>query len=248
MKMADSKPKLRWFQFSLRTLLIFVTVCAIPCSWVTVKKQEVSRQRKVMAAIETLGGRVTWDSTPWGPVWLGFLLGDDFYGHIAGVDFGHCWKVGNSDLHCLDGLDQLKTLSLHRTKVTDAGLQNIEGLTHLEELDITSTRITDAGLEHIQRLKKLRRLRLGDGVHPSSIYDDEQVGKITDAGLLHLKELSELEELLVDQLGITDAGLEHLAELKSLKLLRLPGYAGGEEGFEVFQKAVPNCKISPSAF
>jgi hypothetical protein len=29
----EPKRKRRWFQFSLRTLLIFVLICAIPCAW-----------------------------------------------------------------------------------------------------------------------------------------------------------------------------------------------------------------------
>ena len=35
--MPDPTPKLRWFQFRLRTLLVVVTLCAVACSWVAVK-------------------------------------------------------------------------------------------------------------------------------------------------------------------------------------------------------------------
>ncbi len=70
------KPKLRWFQYSLRTLLILVTLFAIPCSWLAVKRHQAQREREAAAAFEKLGGSVAW-SNPSGPVWLRKLIGDD---------------------------------------------------------------------------------------------------------------------------------------------------------------------------
>ncbi len=58
--MTPPKPKLRRFQFSLRTLLIFVTLCAIPCSWLAVKIKRFKQRQKAAAAIEKLGGSVHW--------------------------------------------------------------------------------------------------------------------------------------------------------------------------------------------
>ncbi len=70
--MADApKPKLRWFQFSLRSLMLFVTACAVACSWLAVTIQGQRRQGTVAAAIEKAGGRVQSEQT-----WLGKLLRD----------------------------------------------------------------------------------------------------------------------------------------------------------------------------
>lgn len=57
--MTDTKPKLRWFQFSLRTLLIFVTLFAILLNWIGPKIRQAKRQREAVVAIQNLGGVVT---------------------------------------------------------------------------------------------------------------------------------------------------------------------------------------------
>ena len=54
--MKTDLPKRRWFQFSLRTLLVFVTLCAIPCSWLAVKLRQMKREEAAAAVIEKAGG------------------------------------------------------------------------------------------------------------------------------------------------------------------------------------------------
>ena len=61
MEMTTPKPKLRWFQFTLRTLLVFVTLFAIACSWLGVKMQSARRQQETVAAILKDGGFVLYD-------------------------------------------------------------------------------------------------------------------------------------------------------------------------------------------
>ena len=48
----------RRFQFSLRTLLLFVLVCAVHCSWWAVTMRNVRAQREAVKAIARLGGFV----------------------------------------------------------------------------------------------------------------------------------------------------------------------------------------------
>ena len=75
------KPKLRWFQYSLRSLLLFVTACAIACSWLAVTIQSQRRQGAAAEAIKKAGGKVESEQT-----WLGRLLRDDSLVNVTAVD------------------------------------------------------------------------------------------------------------------------------------------------------------------
>ena len=43
-------PKLRWYQFSLRSLLLFVLACSLVCSWLGVKMQRAREQKQAVEA------------------------------------------------------------------------------------------------------------------------------------------------------------------------------------------------------
>ena len=51
-KPAVPKPRLRWFQFSVRTLLVVVTFAAIPCSWLAVRMEQARQKRQAAAEID----------------------------------------------------------------------------------------------------------------------------------------------------------------------------------------------------
>ena len=60
-KAEPPKRKRRWYQFSLRTLLIFTVVCAIGSAWVARRMDRKRRDREAVAVILKLGGSVSYD-------------------------------------------------------------------------------------------------------------------------------------------------------------------------------------------
>jgi hypothetical protein len=223
MEVEPPKRKRRWFQFSMRTLLIGVVIVAIPCAWLGRRIDEKRKERRAVETIRKLGGAVYYNyemetdfeppqdrhfsAEPYGSGWLRKILGDDFFSDptvamVAGDD----WS--DDDLACFEALPTLKSFRLGPAlRITDVGLAHLENLTQLERLCLSSRGITDAALVHVKPMSKLRILLVT--MSPS----------VGDGGLVHLKGLKQLKNLNVRGTAIT---IEAVAEL---------------------QKALPNCDI-----
>ena len=60
----SDKPKRRWYQFSLKTLLVVMTLlCLGPGGYVAYEQEKARRQKAAVEAIEKLGGNVKYDWT-----------------------------------------------------------------------------------------------------------------------------------------------------------------------------------------
>ena len=218
------KPRRRWLQVSLRTLLILVTLLGIWLGWVVNRGE---RQRRAVAAIREIGGIVYYEHdvvVDRGAVfvqlakpisttrsksipttrsgWRGWFPWDCFE-NVHSVQFPGD-KVADADLAHLQALKGLHELHIMKAPVTDAGLKHLRGLTTLKSLDLVGTQASDAGLENLAGLTSLTHLNL----HTSGV---------TDAGLVHLKKLTQLTELCLSHTRVTGDGLKHLRGTASLR-------------------------------
>ena len=226
------KPRRRWYQFSLWTLLVFVTVMGAGFGWLGIKVQRLRNEQRAVEKFETMGGGVGLgperEMRPVTERWVRKLFG------FPRTPMNCVWlqgtKVTDADLACLKDLPDLQLLHLHATQVTDTGLEHLKGLTNLRWLYLDKTQVTDTGLEHLKELNNLRWLFL----HGT---------QVTGTGLEHLKELTNLEWLILNGTQVSDAGLEHLTELNNLEILGLSGTQVTDEGAEKLQQALPNCGI-----
>ena len=208
------QPKRRWFQFSLRTLLIAMTVlCIGPGGYVAFEQGKAREKQGAVAAIEKLGGYVFYDEKA--PARSGLtrlILGDDSFGNVNGVDF-----------------NPLKT---ENRQITGADLRHLKSFPRLNHLVLKNCRqITDAGLAELSGLANLQYLYLNDT-------------PITDAGLVHLARLSSLEELSLTHTQVTGPGLAHLSGLTKLDFLYLYSTGISPAGIDELQKALPKCRIN----
>ena len=196
------KRKRRWCQFSLRTLLIFMLVCAISCGWVARRIEQKRREREIVNEIIKRGGRVEYDfeidvrSKPAGPDWLRRLLGENFFNDVYGLQIK---TIGAPRLEQVKEMFKLKWVGLENTDVTDADLVALKGLPRLESLDLSFTTVGDDGLANLEKLTELRWLYLAGT-------------NVTDDGLVHLKTLHRLHELDLTGTRVTDAGMNSLQE------------------------------------
>jgi internalin A len=238
---APARPKRRWYQYSLRTLLIFVTLFAIACSWFAVKLNQARRQREAVEAIKKIPyAQVRYEdpflkafspnqATP-NENFLLNILGVDFFCHVRLVVFNN---TDPRTLH-LENLSGLESIGINDfSKGKDEWIEPLEKLPELRYLRIEKAKnVTDAALMHITKLTQLKNLTLRN----SQISDSglEQLKdmprleginlplntKMTDAGLIHLKGMKRLKYLSLGT-NITDAGLEQLRGLTELKGLAL---------------------------
>jgi hypothetical protein len=143
------------------------------------------------------------------------------------------------------------------SRITDAHLEHLEGLTNLRSLTLSSTQVSGGGLAHLLPLTKLKYLSLAFSRNvqgPGLLYiarfkqleglDLRYATNVTDAGLAHLKTLTSLEYLNLYGTGVSDAGVVHLKAMKSLKSLNIRGTNVTEAGLQELQKALPNMKFS----
>ena len=196
-RMETSRPKLRWYQYSLRSLFIFVTLVCIAFGLYIGPK---NRRHQAVVAIEKAGGIVAYADAPGDEWWfkrtLRQYLPRDWFDEVDRIHINNYEKADEHVFAALEQFNELKSLDLRNTRITDAGLIHLKGLTGLL-LDLSVTQITDAGLIHLKGLTGLQVLHL-DGT------------QITDAGLIHLKGLTGLQELDLHNRQITDAGLAQL--------------------------------------
>ena len=194
MSEANANPPRRWFQFSLRSLLIAVMLAAgLLVAW-RAYVEPYRRQRESMAYIEHLGGE--YKTEPGGPGWLHQLFGDDKFQNIIEISLDG-QNVSDEDLAHLEGLTHLQSLRLGGAQVSDAGLARLREFTILRMLDLEGTLVSDAGLAHLEGLVNLQTLVLS-------------ATPVGDAGLVHLKGLKNLQELWLGGAQVSDAGAKQL--------------------------------------
>jgi Leucine-rich repeat (LRR) protein len=268
-KAEPPKRKRRWFQFSLRSLLLLVLLARVGMTWLVAIKTRAERQKAAIDAILKDGGFVTYDyevdpsfnlnlgANPPGPSWLRKLLDDDhFFTTVAIVNVQT--DIGMKQLGVLNRIRMLggpRPVSFP-LPITDEGLRFLEGLSELQELDLTGLPFNDADLRHVKGLSQLRSLKLGHG--STQITDAGLINlkglnqlktlsldgsQVTDAGLEHLKGLSQLESLNLYNSKVTDAGLDQLRDFKNLTYLGLRTTHVTGEGIAKLQHALPNCTI-----
>ena len=61
----------RWYQFTLKALLVVTTFACIGLGWLAHERNEVRKREDAIAAIKQLGGNVEFDEArPFRPSWL----------------------------------------------------------------------------------------------------------------------------------------------------------------------------------
>jgi len=179
-----------WFRFSLRTLLVLVSVFG---GWLGWQMHRRRQQLQVVAAVNKLGGQPSFlvGNSPLSRLGAQFTLPNDFWFNNVPIE--------DRDLQVIKSAPQVLGLHVADNHISDKGLAALKNRTDLLVLDLTNNpAITDEGLAHLSRLAGLQELILRK---------DRQ---ITDAGLVHLENMKDLNLLILFGTNVTPAGVREL--------------------------------------
>ncbi len=209
--MVPSRPRRRWLSYSLRMLLLVVTLLAIVLGYwansapgaapgVGHDKGPLSAQslpvclraRTTAAPTNLIGSLSTPPKEPdiWAPRWLRELLGKDYFYDIESVVFGEAFdnspqptaEEDRATWKALSGIASLRQLTSYIGPL-DEDLAHIAQLRELKWIDLqTCSQLTDEGLRSLGRLPQLEHLTLSGGQYTPA-------GFKRLAGLRHLKDL-----------------------------------------------------------
>ena len=172
----------RCLRFSLRTILVVVTVLCGLLGW---NVQRARTQRQVVAWVHEKGGTVCYGYEFQSRVgsrrapppersltkWLCRFLGDDFCSSVYEVDL-HETDVTDADLERLAALVELRALNLGFTQVTGPGLAHLKPLSRLEYLSLHGCPHLEASfIEPLKQMPGLRLLEL-DGMADSDFAEE----------------------------------------------------------------------------
>lgn len=201
-----------------------VAVAVITAAGVGAAAVKLHRFRAACAAVERLGGRISYER----PQWVGGVAGGrplPWLDTVSSIDLAGC-RLDDAGFSELAGrLDQFPDLSLlrlagtqvgdraavelHRlrlplrnldlagTRLGDDGVGIVARISTLESLDLSGTAVSDRGVRRLAALGRLRYLNLDNTA-------------VSDRGIVALAPLSRLSELNVSNTGVTDDGVARL--------------------------------------
>ena len=163
--MSAARTGRRRFQFSLRTLMVVMTMLAVWTGW-TVSK--VKRMQRAIASVEWLGGFIAYkhqwrdgeflpNARPPASNWMRLLFGERYGAEPVEIQLFACPQMRaaeftDAEAAAISQLEELTWLVLMDTKLTDAGLRHLHRLTKLGRLDVEGTLVTEVGVADLKRV------------------------------------------------------------------------------------------------
>lgn len=253
------------FRFSLRGMLVGITLFALWIGTVGDDFRQWSRKNRAHWAIIHSGGHLKeereWNQTSSFASMLLFRLTGYYPWWKAHEAYVMSDVVLSVLLENADELPELKQVYFIGPRVTDAGMAQIGGFDRFPDLhfcQIKNSQVTDAGLKHLSEWRNLRGLNLDGCVYVTDAglahlvelnlerlllwNGGSKTMPITDAGLAHVGRMSSLQFLSIDA-PVGDAGMQQLHGLVNLERISLEGTRVSEKGYGELCEALPDCLV-----
>lgn len=222
--------KRAWWQFSLRTLFVTLTLFGLLLGWFFAVPE---KQRRLIMSLQAQLGDIrfvdngdTYFWEDWIPaayfkrvetVALWSYQGDgkqnglELIGQLSSVRKVYAFGgVEESQLAQLSKQSDLEVVHLNESSITSKGLKYLQSLPRLTKLFLNNTKVVDNDLAGFDAWPQLTVLDLGQTA-------------VTDEGVKLLASLKQLTKLNLEFTEITDVGASHLAKLARLHSLNIQG-------------------------
>jgi hypothetical protein len=185
------KRKRRWFQFSLRTLLVVMAILAVGCAWVAGKIEQSRREREATRHFLALGAVILQDQQPMlSRLWP---FGEQMV--TTGV------LVGNKEYYLTFGTARFaESMEARIRQPTDSDLRRLKDLPGLETLRVTSQFVTDNGIAELVSIKSLRRLEICAPL-------------VSNSAVVQIAQMVDLADLNLVGTAMTPSGIGNLRQL-----------------------------------
>ncbi|HUE74829.1 MAG TPA: hypothetical protein VMP01_28435 [Pirellulaceae bacterium] len=216
------KPRRRWRQFSLRTLMVGMVVFSLLFAALGIRAERARRQAAAVATIRKFDHIVQYQESSV-PLWLTSWLGRDFFDDVKEV-----W--------CREGVQPQSPKDINQFAEAISDLSNVESFrgeapwidrrttawlgrqSTLRFLNLEKSNLGDSDVEPLQRLHQLEQLLITEGT-------------IGDEAAKHLANFPNLKNLCLRRTQIGDDGMALIAAgSPSLRMLQLGETQVGDRG------------------
>lgn len=217
---------LRLSRFSLRSLLIAISLVAILLGWGV---EQTRRRQQAISSVERLGGWVEYADSAILPrtnlvgylpqKWTDAFFGDGWRRAVSAIHIRDV-RLSDSELGLLNYVDEVHFLDLQDTAFSRGALRHITSLNRLQVLSLDRVSIDEkpvCDLSFLHELPNLNQLYLSGA-------------KINGADLAYVKQLKELQVLTLDYTPIHDEDLAELADMRNLTNVNLNETQVGDPG------------------
>jgi hypothetical protein len=203
-----TKSNPRWYQVSLRTILILVTCL---CLALGVYVQRVSRQQETVKAVRAANGGVHYDSTGWPLLgkthsrYLADVLGNDFVYFAESVTVCDRRLLGR-----IAELPGVRSLTVEDSNLCDEDLALIANMHSLESVSLFGD---DRNIIHFSHD--------WPSIGPAEVTILYDSNRLTDKSFVTLTRLANLRSISISGQRYSEAGVHRLLEKPKLEELHL---------------------------
>ncbi len=212
----------RLYQYTVRSLLLLMTVVAIALAPTFLKLRQRRLRRAFAETIVGSGGTLlgprheqfvpavpgpTRDGRSFSEAWSDIVNDDPL---VRTVRVSSRAKSIDGRLRNIAAFPEIREVSLQDTDLSDTGLGYLSECRGVNCLELSNTEVTDAGVEKLTKLTELRELYLAHTAVSDKCAED-------------IAKMSRLEVLVLSDTHFTELGLSRIAGLPALTQLSLNG-------------------------